>query len=199
MDSINAVLNGRGLRSLQAKGAEDLRQMKDDMVETMRKDPRYTAWYDDYLNYASTRTNDSIKLISAALSDEKWRESHMDSAVWQPGGIAETYMATREGVIAELEARNQGSIDNQKNSDLKAYWEEFRGQMEQASPQWAALSNRYLNGDGNPEQPSVIMTPEADQYTPEEATGGFIQPEPTDTGAQGFIQAPQTDTTDYQF
>lgn len=201
MDSINAVLNGRGLRSLQAKGAEDLRATKDSMVETMRKDPRYTAWYDDYLNYASTRTNDSIKLITAALSDEKWRESHMDSAVWQPGGIAETYMATREGVIAELEVRGQGSIDNQKNADLKQYWEEFRGQMEQASPQWAALSNRYLNGDGNPEQPSVIMTPEEERYAPEAATGGFIQPEPADAapGTQGFIQAPTDDTTDYQF
>ena len=163
-DTLSAIAAGRGLKSLQSKGAEDLLATKKALVESMRLDPRYSGWYSDYQNFSSSRTLDSVVVVKAALGNDGWRKANADSPIWQPGGAADQYMAMRDRVLTLLK---QGLSSDQKKSVL-LQWQEFRGELGTTVPDWGAKQEKYLAGDDNPEQPQVILDPATSSYTPEQ-------------------------------
>lgn len=161
MDVINSMLNQRGLKSLQAAGAKDLLQMKKEMVDKMYNDPRYRAWYGDYKNFASSRNDAAVLTIDTALKSKSFRENNQDSPIWSAGGIAEQYMYYRN---ITLDLLSKATSSEQK-SEIKAAWQEQRGQFAASSPEWAAKQERYLSADDDPEQPQLLLIPQEDVYT----------------------------------
>lgn len=179
MDLLNALLAQRGLKSLQSKGAEDLLEAKNQTVENMRNDPRYSAWYADYKNFASSRTTDTVAVIETALSSASFREANEDSPVWGPGGYAEQYITYRDQVLAAARASGS-SLSSKANQGLLADWLAFRGDLAARSPEWAAKQERYLDADENPEETQVISVTMDDLYTPTESVSpnapDYLQP-----------------------
>lgn len=162
MDVINGVLQQRGLTSIMQSGAKDLLETKRIMVDRLRNDPRYDAWYGDYSNFSSSRTLDSVMAITEALQTKSFREANMDSPVWQPGGMADQYIAGRERVMAALST----TTDSLQKRAIKEEWQVFRGRLAAMSPEWATKQEKYLAGDDDPENPQMILTPQAEAFAP---------------------------------
>jgi hypothetical protein len=154
MDVINAKLAERGLKSLQSKGAEGLRDMRDAMIESLRRDPRFTAWYGDYKSGVSSRTLDSVATIETALGNQKWRDANKENPIWGYGGAAEQYMYARQQTIEALDTTS----DSKQRAEIKAQWQAFRFDLGMRFPDWGAKQDRYLTGDDNPDDPQIIIT-----------------------------------------
>jgi hypothetical protein len=154
MDVINAKLAERGLKSLQSRGAENLRDMRDAMIESLRRDPRFTAWYGDYKSGVSSRTLDSVATIEAALGNQKWRDANEENPIWGYGGAAEQYMYARQQTIEALDTTS----NPEQRAEIKAQWQAFRFDLGMRFPDWGAKQDRYLTGDDNPEDPQIIIT-----------------------------------------
>ena len=178
-DLIGALLAQRGLKSLQSKGAEDLLEMKNQMVENMRVDPRYSAWYAEYKNFSSTRTTDAVAVLETALQSQSFRDANRESPLWGPGGYAEQYVGYRNQILAAVRASGS-SIMAKENRALLEDWLAFRGELAARSPEWAAKQERYLAADENPEQAQMISVTLDDVYTPEESVSpnapDYLQP-----------------------
>lgn len=154
MDVINAKLAERGLKSLQSSGAEDLMATKKAMVERLRVDPRFEAWYGDYMSGVSSRTLDTVMTIQTALSDQRWRDAHKDDPIWGLNGAADQYMYARQQTIEALASTNDSDLKRRIRED----WQSVRFDLAMRYPDWAAKQERYLSGDENPESPQIVLT-----------------------------------------
>ena len=162
MDMINAKLAERGLKSLQSNGAEDLMELKKAMVDRLRTDPRYDAWYGAYMGGVSTRTLDSVMTIQTALSDQRWRDANKDNPVWGLNGAADQYMYARSQTREALASTSDSAV----RKNIKEQWQAFRFDLAMRYPDWAAKQERYLSGDEDPEEPQIILTSDIDTIDP---------------------------------
>lgn len=151
MDGLDALLQERGLKSFRSSQAQDLRQMKNDAIEQLRGNPLYAGWYDDYIDFGSTRTSNAVDLMRAALSDEKFVADHAESPVWQ---AANEYLFHRDLVLDVLKQRGTG-INNEDNKDIREHWDTIRADLIAGDNGWGTYANRYLNGDDDPVEPST--------------------------------------------
>lgn len=152
MDTLDALLQERGLTSYRSSQAADLRQMKADAVEQLRSNPLYAGWYDDYKDFGSTRTVNAVSLMTRALQDKQFVKDHAESPIWQ---AASEYLWHRNNVLSILKERNQGTINNEANQDVRAYWDEIRAGLVNGYNGWGTYANRYLNGDDDPVEPGT--------------------------------------------
>lgn len=153
MDEMDVILQQRGLQSYKAAGARDLVNYKKQYVEKLRTDPLYEGWYSDYMNFGSTRTISAIKVLEAALRDEKFVEDHADDPKWQS---AYQYLELRREILLALEQSGSG-INTKKNAQIRWAWDAGRQRLKMQSTQWASIANRYLNGDDDPVNPGVTL------------------------------------------
>jgi hypothetical protein len=153
MDDTDALLQQRGLDSYRAAGAKDLLEYKKWFVEKMKDNPLYKGWYDDYITYGSTRTLKSVELMEAALRDEQFRKDHSGDPVWES---AYQYLELRRDVI-QLVAESGKPFTNEVNEQVRDLWERKRQELVNGSTKWAAVANRYLNGDDNPTDPGTSL------------------------------------------
>jgi hypothetical protein len=151
MDDTDALLEQRGLSSYRAAGARDLLEYKKSFVQQMKDNPLYKGWYDDYITYGSTRTLKSVELMEAALRDEQFRKDHAGDPVWES---AYQYLDLRRDVI-QLVAESGVPYTNEANAAVRDLWERKRQELVNGSTKWAAVANRYLNGDDNPTDPGT--------------------------------------------
>jgi hypothetical protein len=159
MDQVEAVMENSGIKSLKAREAEPLRRARDEFIESARNNPLYRGWYDDYINFGSTRTINAVEVIREALSDEQFMKDNADNPVWQS---AYQYLVAREEVIRSLEEIDGAGYKESERRELRAGvlldWDLVREKLKQESPRWATLANRYLDGDDNPIQPGVQVS-----------------------------------------
>jgi hypothetical protein len=165
MDVINAKLAERGLKSLRSAGAEDLMKLKKEMVARLRVDPRYEAWYGDYMSGVSSRTLDTVMVIQTALSDQRWRDAHKDDPIWGLNGAADQYMYARDQVLEALASTDDSEVKKQ----IKEQWINFRFDLGMRFPDWGTKQERYLSGDEDPDQPQIVLTSDIIPFTPAQA------------------------------
>jgi hypothetical protein len=92
-------------------------------------------------------------MMESVLNNERFMQDQADNQIWQ---VAPLYLEARNTTLAWLAERG-GSIDAQKNADIRAYWDGVRADLAGYSTQWASFSNRWLNGDDDPEEPGVTF------------------------------------------
>lgn len=190
MDTLDALLEQRGLKSYRSAQAADLRQMKNDAIEQLRSNPLYAGWYDDYRDFGSTRTVNAVSLMKRALQDEQFVKDHAESPIWQ---AASEYLWHRQNVLDILKERNQGGINNEANQDIRQYWDEIRADLIANKNGWGTYVNRYLNGDDDPEEPGtefsdfqIIDVPAEDNVV--DYRQGTIPPPPGEVDQFGGFQ-----------
>lgn len=152
MDQLDALLQQRGLTSYRSPQAADLREMKYQAVQRMAANPLYQGWYNDYKDFGSVRTQNAVRLMEVALSDESFINDNKDSKVWQ---AASYYLAQRKIVLDALAASPNHGINNKANQEIQDYWDGQRAQLINWSPEWATFANRFLNGDDDPQNTGV--------------------------------------------
>jgi hypothetical protein len=138
MDRIEAERINRGLKSLESRGAEDLKQLKTDFVGALsQENPDWAAVRGkidtrkvmNFLTFAKKATNDP------RLSSRNDIKTMAD------------YLKGRQYVISLLSQRKSKNIDNEENTDIKELWSAFTGALIDKDVTFNRVYTRILEND----------------------------------------------------
>lgn len=153
-EQLKSALEQRGLSSFRAAGATDLRNIRDQAIAQMRDNPLFRGWYDDFIDFGSQRTINTVELLREAVADEKWMTDNGSSPVWQ---AAQQYLYHRQIVLDAVAASGVG-INNSDNREIRDYWDTVRAYLDNRFNGWSVISSRYLSGDDDPQTPGESLT-----------------------------------------
>ena len=160
-DAIDAELIKRGLTSVQQKGAEDIKAVKEAFIRNLavakdsegkpvfnKKTGEYerTAWYDDYLDSDGSKTNRVIAGLGKILEPgTKFEKDNADNPTWK--SVA-AYLEFRKVMAKELASREVKSIDAKSNIDVRFVYDGFVHKLKKDDPVgFAYLYDRFLSQD----------------------------------------------------
>lgn len=159
-DSVDEELKRRGLTSVSQKGAEDLKYIKDLVVQKLSIQTDYegkpifdektgeyvsSAWGDDYKDSDGSKTQRVIKGLSAILSDEKFLAANGKNPTWKSVSV---YLDMRKVLAAELAQRDVKSIDAKANQDIKYVYDTVVKKLKDDDPNgFEYLYDRFLSQD----------------------------------------------------
>ena len=138
MDLIEAQRIARGLKSLNSKGAEDLKEAKESFVAAIEaSNPEWrdargvinTGKVMKFLRFAQGLTNDPRVANRADIA------------------TISTYIAGREAMRKVLATRESQSLDNEDNADIKEAWDEFTGALIDQDITFNRIYTRILEKD----------------------------------------------------
>jgi len=159
-DAIDNELQKRGLSSVQQTGAEDLKYIKDQVIQKLSVEtdvegkPKFdsktgnyarTAWYDDYLDSDGSKTNRVIAGLGKILNDDKFMKDNKNSTTWKS---VSAYLDFRKAIAKELAKREVKSIDAKANVDLKFIYDGMVNKLKQDDKLgFSYLYERFLSQD----------------------------------------------------
>jgi len=143
----DAIMQQRGLTSLQSRGAEDLLQQRRDFLEAAKNNPLYNAWYQEYITNSSSRTNDTVLALKTALSNDDFLKKMKGNTTFEAAAM---YLDFRSQMIEAVRQSPYRTLRAKGNKDLANTWDSFRQTLINRYPKWGILANRYLNGDDDP-------------------------------------------------
>lgn len=142
MDLIDAEMQEKGLTSLRQKGAEELAELKKNVVAGIAK--QLPGWYDDYLSTDPGKQRRLIEGAQAIVQDPRLRGRP------EIQGLMD-YMSARSGIQRELADRaaqgGSASISAKSNADLSDLWDHAVGSITQGNVSFAQAYNRYFTND----------------------------------------------------
>jgi hypothetical protein len=138
MDKIEAARIARGLKSLESKGAEDLKIAKAQFVAGLEAENR--DWADARGKIDINKVNTFLRYANETIKDPRLANRPDMKTMAQ-------YLAGRERVRAALATRQSQSLDNPENADIKAAWDEFTGQLIDEDVTFNRIYTRYLEKD----------------------------------------------------
>jgi hypothetical protein len=151
VESQDAILEQRGLRTVQNTGAEDLLQERRDFLEAAKSNPLYNAGYLDLVEGSSSRTNSTVNAFQIALNDEKFMSDIAKNPAKAPVfEAAYLYMQKREQIIEEVRNSPFRTLRAKGNQEIANDWDDFRTALTRRYTKWGIVANRYLNGDDDP-------------------------------------------------
>jgi hypothetical protein len=138
MDKIEASRIARGLKSLESRGAEDLKAAKAEFIVGLETENR---------DWANARGKIDINKIQTFLryANDVIKDPRLTNRP-DMKTMAE-YLAGRDKVRAVLNTRESQSLDNEDNADLKAAWNEFVGDLIDKDITFNRIYTRYLEKD----------------------------------------------------
>ena len=163
-DALDNELQKRGLASLQQKGAEDLKYIKEQVVQKLAvqsdatgkpmwnaKTGEYvrTAWYDDYLDSDGSKTNRIISGLNKIIGNEKFLQDNKNNTTWKS---VSAYLDIRKAIAKELVTRRSaglaGTIDAKSNIDLKYIYDNVVTKLKNDDKLgFSYLYDRFLSQD----------------------------------------------------
>lgn len=159
-DFLDTELRNRGLVSVQQKGAEDLANLKANVIRKLAIqtdsngkpiiDPttgqyQQTAWYDDYLDSDGSKTNRVILGLGKIVNDDKFMTANSKNPTWKSVSM---YLEMRQAMASELANRQVKSIDSKSNKDVKFVYDSVVNKLKQDDPLgFAYLYDRFLSQD----------------------------------------------------
>ena len=143
----DAILEQRGLASVNSRGAEDLLQQRRDFLEAARSNPLYNAWYQDFTERGSSRTDSVVRAFRLALNDPKFMEENKGNTTFE---AAYLYTEFREQMVEAVKQSPYRTLRAKGNKDIADTWDTFRTSLIRRYPKWGIIANRYLNGDEDP-------------------------------------------------
>ena len=155
VSTLNEAVKARGLTNINSRGAEDLKQVKDAVIESLSYekdaqgnqivDPKtgqlkQTAWYRDYKDTDGSKTNRVIEGLGAILADEKFMKSASKNPTWQSVGV---YLDLRKEIAKELAGRKIKTITAKANSDIKDIYDSVVSTLTDPKTGDAGFSDLY--------------------------------------------------------
>jgi hypothetical protein len=157
-DRIKAVLAQRPYHSIESAANADLKADRQGVIDALRYDPNFAGWFDDFHDPTGSKAASTMKVVEAALTDPTFMKDHENDEVWRRGGIAESYLFERNSIIqykeatkAEYAAKRISYDEKQAWDDsIDASWAETQAKLDNASPEWAILRERFFRDDSEP-------------------------------------------------
>ena len=160
MDKIDNELLRRGLTSIQQKGAEDIKFIKDTFINKLSVQtdvegkPIYnkttgqnerTAWYDDYLDSDGSKTNRIIAGLGKIVTNEKYIENNKNNVTFKS---INKYLEFRKLIANELLSREVRSLDAKANIDLRFVYDALVNKLKNDDKLgFAYVYDRFLSQD----------------------------------------------------
>jgi hypothetical protein len=152
MDQLDARLSSQGLTSYQQTAAAPLKQAREQFIFNMMQNPEMQGWAIDWTERGGSRTISAVRVIEEAIADDKFRQKMIASNKEQLVGIMDQYAYYRRSLVQLLRESGKG-IDHPDNILLKTAWANMRQSWKARDVRWAEISDLYLSGDDNPENP----------------------------------------------
>lgn len=149
MDELDARLRQSGYTSYRSNDA--LRMERDNFIASLRDNPMFEGWYEDWNEHGSSRTLSAIKMMTDALQDNTFMADNKENPIWMKAAM---YLHFRQVTLDAL-SQVEGGINNQDNHEIRDFWDQQRANLAASDTEWAAFANRFLNGDDDPQQPGV--------------------------------------------
>lgn len=144
MTILEDELERRGLKSFTASGAEDLQQLKRDVIAGMMQRKEFAGWANEF------GQRDDRKWAKRIDAMEQIADSPLLAGRPDIDGLRQ-YLEGRAVVVAELNRRKaaggSGTLTSDANEDLLTAWESTVTQLTLGNPAFAALEHRYLDND----------------------------------------------------
>lgn len=147
MDTIDAEMVDRKIRSLRDKRAKDLVQMRDSFIEANKywKDPATGAtvpspWFEDYSTTDSAKMNSRIEAMWKIVQDPDLQKRD------DIRGLVD-YLDARERMQEKMQRLKVKTLDAAKASKLKVEWEQTVNDLRTSNVAFAPLWSRYLSND----------------------------------------------------
>lgn len=145
-DVIHAELSARSLTNVNAKGAEDLKQLQDGIVQQLGFDQNGapTKWFEDYSGGNQAKQAKVLSGLRMVASDPTLlnREDIQ--------GLAD-YFVMRDDFTQQLQARADAggakTLAAKKNADIQGMWEQAVFGLKEQNLTFARLYDRYLTSD----------------------------------------------------
>ena len=138
MDRIEAERINRGLKSLESRGAEDLKQMKTDFVAALSQ--QIPDWAAVRGQIDTRKIMNFLSFANKAVADPRLSgRNDMNT-------MAE-YLKGREYIISLLSQRPSKNIDNEENADIKEMWSAFTGALIDKDVTFNRIYTRILEND----------------------------------------------------
>lgn len=138
MDRIEAERINRGLKSLESRGAEDLKQLKSDFVAALSQENP---------DWASVRGKiDTRKVMNFLTFAKKATTDSRLSSRNDMKTMAE-YLKGRDYIISLLSQRKSKNIENEENADIKEMWSAFTGALIDKDVTFNRVFTRILEND----------------------------------------------------
>lgn len=155
-NGIDADLNSRGLSNLNQKGAEDLREYKENVIISIAD--KYPAWFEDYNVTQRNAVPKRIALLTAAVNhpaaSQDWTRNIVDPETGAVGGdigVMRQYLDIRKAFVQELRDREAagfaGTLDAAENYDIARRWDLVKGMIVEKDTRFGWFYHRYLNND----------------------------------------------------
>jgi len=138
MDYVEAERINRGLKSLESRGAEDLKQMKKDFIAALGAE--IADWNQVRGQINTRKVMNFLEFAKKATSDPRLSErSDMKTVA--------DYLEGRQLVMNLLAQRKSKNIDNEENTDLKELWSAFTGALIDRDVTFNRIYTRILEND----------------------------------------------------
>lgn len=143
-DWLTRQMADRRITTLQAKGAEDLREKRLAFIE--ENGQKHPTWYEDFADQDETKWLRKIKAMKGiANSDAPGLSERHDIR-----GLKE-YLDARDKVVAELARREKkgdaGSLTAKANRDVAVAWDRFQNNLVEKNLAFGSLWTRWLQND----------------------------------------------------
>lgn len=153
MALLDVALDKRGLTSYEQNGAQDLKAIKQTVIQQLstETDPvtgqstgMPSAWYEDYRDVDGLKTAKSIIGLRQIVTDKKFMGDNGDDPTWKSVAL---YMKIRDEIARKLRARTVQSIDAKANIDLRLLFDFYINQLKRGDVEFADIYERYLSRD----------------------------------------------------
>jgi hypothetical protein len=144
---IDEMLAQRGLTDINADGAEDIKDARNQWLAMQeRENP---AWYTEWDERRGTdKTRTTVIALTKIVNDDTFMSSTSNPRMWT--GVQE-YLDGRAMIIQMLQDRvNQGGSDTitaKSNADILDAWTQYKARLIEADTDFAALYDRWLEFD----------------------------------------------------
>ena len=138
MDRIEAERINRGLKSLESRGAEDLKQLRQKFIADLSADNPDWAAVRGQID--TRKVMNFLKFAKNATTDPRLSQRADIKTVAD-------YLKGREYVMAMLAGRKSKNIDNEENADIKELWSAFVGELIDQDVTFNRVYTRILEND----------------------------------------------------
>ena len=138
MDRIEAERISRGVKSLESRGAEDLKQLKSDFVAALSQENP---------DWASVRGKIDTRKVMNFLTFAKKATSDPRLSSRNDMKTMAEYLKGRDYITSLLAQRPSKNINNEANADLKEMWSAFTGALIDKDVTFNRVYTRILEND----------------------------------------------------
>jgi hypothetical protein len=153
MSILDSHLKERGLTSFEQNGAEDLKAVKQAIVQKLSAeiDPVTgkstgvaSAWYQDYRDVDGLKSTRNVAGLRKIINNAQFMDDNGQDPTWKSVSV---YMEVRDSIARKLAARPVSNIDAKENTDLKLMLDYYVNQLKTGDVEFADIYERFLSQD----------------------------------------------------